>query len=585
MWKNTLLKKIKEKRCIWIILLVICAFISIIPYIYLGEDSVVTYHDQLDGEIITYLLNAKHLFDGSVTYPELMNGISKNSMISPAPLFVFIFALFKPFTAFVICMLFIRIFSVISMFLLLDEITNENVLSFFISLFFMLLPFYTVYGLCIPGQPIIYYSFIRFKKEKCEWPLYFAIALFAGCSSLALTGFAVLTVAGIVFLISLIKKIHPLRYFIIGLELCIVYTSENLTLIKQLLGVSGGFVSHKSEIVHSGVGFFEALKSTILYGDVYTEGYQLYYIPIIVIALIAGLYLKLKKVDNDGFVKAYKNLLWLSLVTFLTALLSSFFDCNAWTDFTNSCTGIIREFNFGRFSWLLTVMWVMELALSLKVLSYAFAAGKEKAAYKILYTAVCIIGIFLPFVFSFKNNDLKPNLVKIVRHGDYEMLTWQQFFAKDLFTEVENLIGKEKDSYKIVSYGIYPAAASYNGFYCLDAYSNNYDVNYKHAFGEVIRPQLDKSEYLEKWFDEWGNRCYIVTCEKMNYFSFNKKWGDYVFEYGLNYEKLKEMGCEYIVSALYLVDFEDYGLTLLNKDEIPIESDKSWYRLFVYALN
>ena len=206
MQENTLLKNFKEKRFIWIIAGVICAFISIIPYIYLGEDSVVTYHDQLDGELITYLLNARHLFDGSVTYPELMNGIYKNGMVSPAPLFVFIFALFKPFTAFVICMLFIRIFSVISMFLLLDEITNEKVFSFFISLFFMLLPFYAVYGLCIPGQPIIYYSFIRFKEEKCEWPLYFAIAFFAGCSSLALTGYAVLTVAGIVFLISLIKK-------------------------------------------------------------------------------------------------------------------------------------------------------------------------------------------------------------------------------------------------------------------------------------------------------------------------------------------------------------------------------------------
>ena len=63
-----------------------------LPYLLLGEDAIVTYHDQLDGELIAYLLQAKHLFRGSIL-PEFMNGVAKTALIPPAPLFVLLFLL------------------------------------------------------------------------------------------------------------------------------------------------------------------------------------------------------------------------------------------------------------------------------------------------------------------------------------------------------------------------------------------------------------------------------------------------------------------------------------------------------------
>lgn len=32
----------------------------------LGKDAIFVYHDQLDGEVIAYLLQARHLWDGAV---------------------------------------------------------------------------------------------------------------------------------------------------------------------------------------------------------------------------------------------------------------------------------------------------------------------------------------------------------------------------------------------------------------------------------------------------------------------------------------------------------------------------------------
>ena len=43
------------------------------------------YHDQLDGEVIAYLLQARHLWDGSGVLPEFMNGAAKTALTMPAP--------------------------------------------------------------------------------------------------------------------------------------------------------------------------------------------------------------------------------------------------------------------------------------------------------------------------------------------------------------------------------------------------------------------------------------------------------------------------------------------------------------------
>ena len=63
---------------------------QMIPYIVLGEGAVITYHDQLDGEMIAYILQAKWLFQGDVI-PEFMGGTIKTALTLPAPGFLPLF--------------------------------------------------------------------------------------------------------------------------------------------------------------------------------------------------------------------------------------------------------------------------------------------------------------------------------------------------------------------------------------------------------------------------------------------------------------------------------------------------------------
>ena len=74
--------------------------ISVLLFAVLGTDSVFVYHDQMDGEVLCYLYQAKYLFKDS-PIPEFMNGVGKNALTPPAPLFVLLYKILPPFAAFV----------------------------------------------------------------------------------------------------------------------------------------------------------------------------------------------------------------------------------------------------------------------------------------------------------------------------------------------------------------------------------------------------------------------------------------------------------------------------------------------------
>lgn len=42
-----------------------------------------------------------------------------------------------------------------------------------------------------------------------------------------------------------------------------------------------------------------------------------------------------------------------------------------------------------------------------------------------------------------------------------------------------------------------------HGFYTVDGYSNNYPLEYKHRFREVIAAELEKNEEVRVYFDLW----------------------------------------------------------------------------------
>lgn len=586
-----------------------CLFM--IPYFLLGGGSIVTYHDQLDGELFSYLLTAKYLFTDIRVYPEIMNGLPAAGAVPPAPLFVLLYAAFKPFTAFMISQWIIYLTAFLGMYLLLMRLTGREFISFSIAVIFMLMPFYPVYGLCIPGQPLLFFAVLAlFDKERrsavsSSFPrkagyyfstdsiFYYLIIFFYGISSsLVLAGFACLLLLGGSALIHTItalrlKKRGSLSLWFSLIVLLASYISVNSGLIRQVLFPGNTYISHKTEMVLSPQNFSDYFKEAFTTGISYAQSFHLVlFILMLFCLLLFFMNAVVKKEslfsgsDKLPLLKALRVLLFI----FLICLFYAFYHGHFITEIRNISGGILKTFNLDRVCWLLPTAWCI---LAGYLLSFIADLREHKTAarscslclkYGIISATLGIWGITVLL-----HSPLRPNLSKLLKGGDYYALDWDRFFAEDIFSQIDSAIGKPKDSYHVISIGIYPAAAAYNGFYCLDGYSNNYPLEYKHTFRRIMEDELEKSDYIRDFFDNWGNRCYITTAEQANYYTFEKKWNSVIYDLDLNTDVLKELDCRYVFSAAYLMNAEEKGLTLLR--EAPFETEGSWYHIYVYAVD
>lgn len=586
-----------------------CLFM--IPYFLLGGGSIVTYHDQLDGELFSYLLTAKYLFTDIRVYPEIMNGLPAAGAVPPAPLFVLLYAAFKPFTAFMISQWIIYLTAFLGMYLLLMRLTGREFISFSIAVIFMLMPFYPVYGLCIPGQPLLFFAVLAlFDKERrsavsSSFPrkagyyfsadsiFYYLIIFFYGISSsLVLAGFACLLLLGGSALIHTItalrlKKRGSLSLWFSLIVLLASYISVNSGLIRQVLFPGNTYISHKTEMVLSPQNFSDYFKEAFTTGISYAQSFHLVlFILMFFCLLLFFMNAVVKKEslfsgsDKLPLLKALRVLLFI----FLICLFYAFYHGHFITEIRNISGGILKTFNLDRVCWLLPTAWCI---LAGYLLSFIAGLREHKTAarscslclkYGIISATLGIWGITVLL-----HSPLRPNLSKLLKGEDYYALDWDRFFAEDIFSQIDSAIGKPKDSYHVISVGIYPAAAAYNGFYCLDGYSNNYPLEYKHTFRRIMEGELEKSDYIRDFFDNWGNRCYITTAEQANYYTFEKKWNSVIYDLDLNTDVLKGLDCRYVFSAAYLMNAEEKGLTLLR--EAPFETEGSWYHIYVYAVD
>ena len=152
--------------------------VSFVPYIILGMDSIIPYHDQLDGEMIAYIYQAKYLFSGNDKIPEFLNGASKTALIAPAPLAVLLFKVFLPFTAYMFLQMTCQLISYIGMYFCIRLFTDKGLIALITALLFTYISFLPVYGLAQYGAPMLLLSIYYLYSKKHTIFSYIYIAFF-----------------------------------------------------------------------------------------------------------------------------------------------------------------------------------------------------------------------------------------------------------------------------------------------------------------------------------------------------------------------------------------------------------------------
>ncbi len=610
--------KTEAVQKVWFLLGALAVLFMGVPYILLGKDSVFVYHDQLDGEVIAYLLQARHLWDGSGILPEFMNGAAKTALTMPAPACVLLYRLLPAELA-LACMQVAGSFTgYLGMFCLLKWAgdTSEALqkrkgpggfVAMVIGCMYAYLPFLPVYGLSQYGLPLLLYCVLRLgEKDRSRGSVvlsYLYVLLFGCNSSLVLSGFAVLgiwTVWEIVMFVGKRDRFSVRQVIAWGI-LLVTYLVENGSLLLQLFTGQGEGISHKSEYVLAPVSFFGQFATNLLQGGQHSVDYHGGILVVLLLALLLWKKRMAKKSDIQGDETVYnvednrlRNSVILSFcIIFCFAAAAALWDSGIGITIRSNL-GALKGFQANRVLWLSPCLWYLLLGCCLLWLleqlpEKSIGAGKTENGRRtdVMTGIVVAAALLLTAATAGKillESNLKPNLQKLVNRN-YAAMSFRDYYAVDVLDQVQEYLrentGEEPEDYRVVSLGIDPAAALYHGFYCLDGYSNNYSLEYKHRFREIIAPELDKSEYLADNFDQWGNRCYLFSAECPGYYTI-EKGGFYFQNYEINAESLQQLGGNYLLSAAYIDHSEDTGLELMRPE--AFETENSYYRIYLYRV-
>lgn len=539
--------------------LIVFAYVA--PFIVLRQNAHFTINDNLDW-ITPWVILAKSgkMFELTGNFHQMLGEIPRSCLPSGFNVTSWLYLLFSPFRAYLINLLLVHFTAFIGMYLLLKYYVlpyKNTWLSWAGAAAFATLPFYTVYGLSIAGQPLLFYAMLNAYYDRKMTVNILIIVIFALYSSLPLVGVFILAVL-VLFALYDFWHSRMLRisfWKAIILLICSYVITESWLIYNEFL--SAGFVSNREEINRILLGQARSLgniKPLII--DNFVNGQ---YHAVSLHKYILLLAVPLALVTGWRQQREYKAI-WLLLL--LSAGISVFYGLR-YTGFYISHaahSSFLNSFQIQRLHWLHPLIWYTLFALCLSVIANIRYIGKLLAA--------LLITLQLGFLFG---NNIEYDLV-LRKQADisvmenaalYENISYGEFFADSLFQKIDNYIGRPKQDYRVASIGIYPAIAQYHGFYTLDGRLNIYPLAYKHAFRQIMSKELDKNLFWRNYFDNWGITCYIFPAE-LEYYQVRKSYQLRLKNLELDIQAFKNLGGEYILSAAEITNYQQNGLEFLQ---------------------
>ncbi|MGA4720011.1 DUF6044 family protein [Fictibacillus nanhaiensis] len=547
-----------ERKCLYISFFVILLYLS--PLLILGENAHIRVHDNLDSNLAWYkVLKESGMLFGNVnsTIPQIINGLPRNALGTEFSGIVWLHAIFPTMTAYIISQAITRIFAFIGMYLLLKKHylpdQRYTLITIGTALAFALTPFWPSGMLSTLGMPLALWAFLNIRNEEKAWRNYLVLTLLPFYSSFVLGFFFFLFALGIFWFVDVIRgKGWNWRFFFSIVFMTLVFLVIEYRLVYSF--IFDDEPNTRDEYFHARLPFWWVTRLTFKNFVLGHTHVMTVHSLFILFATILALFLVIFK----RLWKQEKVFVFLFVFNFALSAWYAFWFYKGWLPLTERFH-FMDTFNFARFHFLRPLIIYMGFALSLKIIMNHGKVIKNTIPFFIIGQIV-LLCLFNDEIIYRK----KPSV--------------REFYAQNLFQEIEEFIAKPLASYRVASIGIHPAIAQYNGFYTLDTYNNFYSLTYKYRFREIMEKELQKNKRLRTYYDEWGGRCYIFTDQLGKHYMFKKNSTERLNNLQLNIEPFKKLGGEYIFSALPIDDAEDLGLQL----EKIFESDTAAWKIHLY---
>jgi hypothetical protein len=552
----------KEKTYISFALLIIAIWVA--PYFILGENAHMRILDNLDSNIAWYkvLNNSGQLF-GSIhaNIPQIINGqLSRNAFYSEYYGIIELFHFFPPVIAYGLNQTISRMFAFIGMYLLLKKyvVTDKNygMIRVGAALTFALTPFWANGMLSTLGMPLALWAFLNIRNREDTVKSILTLTLLPFYSTFMLGFFFFLSAMGVIWLIDVIKtKKTQWRLLFSIAYMTLIYLAIEYRELASLIFTQAK--TNRSEFKESTNSLADTIQ--LIFKNYIIGHYQdqtLFQYVILPTSFIALFVVILKKSWRQE-----KLLIGLHLANFLLSVWYAFWFYQGWEPLKQKIS-ILNTFNFSRYHYLRPMIIYILFAVSLQIL------WRLNKWWRIL----AVLAVILQLVVLIPSNEQ-------IYYSDSP--SFKQFYAVKEFNDIKKFIGKPVQDYRVVSIGIHPAVAQYNGMYTLDTYNNFYPLSYKHQFRKIIAPELDKNKTLKSYFDNWGGRCYIFVSELGEHYLFSKNSSMVIQHLDLNIHALKQLGGDYVISSIPIMNAKENHLDFQK----AFQSKEAYWKIYLYKVD
>ena len=567
--------------------------------------------DNLDSTIplLKILAHSGKIFaSGNEIIPNMMNGLPRSVYGSEFNVMLWLNYFFTPKTSYIINEVLIHVVAYVSMYVFLKRYVVEKtdfsgaIVLLVSSLYFALLPYFSPEGLSIPLLPLVTYSLLNIKNSnntKWDWVLLTFLPLY---TNFIFVYVFYIIMAGVFLLWDSVanRKIN-IKFTIALFLMGSMFLLKEYRLVWSMF-FDVGFISHRTEF--NAFFIYDILDSLRTAHTFFLNGHNQHLIDLqahyVLPAIIIGLMLSISKrhftqiesmfiwvviaisfaIDVWGnllgklyalpiltmyvliiylFTKYSKAISLLMLLQIILAMFIFFQFCECMRGVLDYIP-ILKMLNITRIAFIQPFIWGILIAFVLQIFLQR------------LYYAIPFVFIFVLLQATLSFNTKAYSTEPIDAYSSFS-----DYYAPDLFDRIKKDISPS--SIRVVSFGLEPAVALYNGYYTVDGYITDYPLRYKHKFRKVIQKFLSETKDKNNVFDRWGSKAYLMQINGSP-FIYNILKGTKIEKLMFSIPDLCSLNTDYLFSAYEIESKKMNNLKFVTY----YKGGKSSWDIYVYKI-
>ncbi len=555
-------------------LIIFFSFLFIFPFIFWGENSIITIHDNLDDSVPRFsYIHQNHLFFAFNKSLPVMNGIS--TLFFNREGFTFynlIYCLLPTYIGYVTNYIICAIIGFVSMFYLqhLAFKRYNLIIITLVSLSYAFLPSICSFKMALASMPfaVIFFYKLALTTEK-KWLIgAFFLPFFSELSGI---GIFICGVWGIATIICCIKQ-KKITWSLLwgGVLLGIGYCLVNYHLIFIRLIIAEPL---NRDFFHIAPEPFISSFTTYFFNGYYHAGsLQKYLLNWVVLGMTTFFLYRLKK--KKHIKNRYSTILFTCLLfSVFATTIAALSDAHIINQLTKNIFPPLAGVSFARIYTIMRMTWYIAFSACLLYLCKIPKCSGIACTLAVLQVVMIFIGDRRPLNPYY--SDAEPTWRHHLIGSDD--ITYKEFYSVDLFNEIKNKISYNGE--KVAALGFHPGILLYNGFNTVDGYISFYPYKQQLLWHDLMLSEFEQNAYAMNYFDSWGGRRYIYN-KDLSYEPTKEK-KHVAINLNINMEKLKSnFGCKYILSRTKIANAETMGLRLFA----TFDNEKSIYEIWVYEI-